>query len=437
MKQRMLSMLLVLGMLFTMMPVTALAASLPTLCKVSVKSDEGDGAPFRPQPDGTIAGHIPSGRVVEVLSYDQGGYAKVKWNGYEVYVWAAKLKKVSAPDAVSSAWAQEWMSAADGEYVGLKGEWPGAATDYTRPLTRKDMAELLAWTMSEIYNSATLSNVPIVVSDAYDYGAEIGIRPAQLVRWGVVPFSYFKDNLDKPATYGEVTGYLLKLMDYEATLSTQGGGRGRTPFTADHIKAFGIGGNTAPNAICTYEQLWILKDKTSLWLKDINAKAGAAYETSEYQSNPGKKQYEGLNYIGTNTYTIQTALGSKGAHPYVTINAQGKGELQSGKPQSFKVTYLGVDLRGRAYTIQTMDGKYLALEGMAVGGSRLTTQTAPYRWYISNGRGGFITSAENDRQALNVSGWGTKDGTAVISYLWNGGAGAAEENFKFYFEFAK
>ena len=55
----------------------------------------------------------------------------------------------------------------------------------------------------------------------------------------------------------------------------------------------------------------------------------------------------------------------------------------------------------------------------------------------SNGRGGFITSAENNRQALNVSGWGTKDGTAVISYLWNGGAGAAEENFKFYFEFSK
>lgn len=411
--------------------------SLPTLYKVSVKADEGSGAPFRPKPDGTIAGHIPSGRVVEVLSYDKDGYAKVKWLGYEVYVWAAKLKKVDAPDAVCSAWAQEWMSAADGEYVGLKGAWSGAATDYTRTVTRKDMADLLVRLMSEMYSGVPLSNFPIVVSDAYDYGAEIGSEPARLVLWGVVPFSYFKGNLDKPATYSEVTKYLLKLMDYEATLHTEGGGRARTPFTAADINAYGIGGSTTSTAICTYEQIWMLKDKTVIWLEDVNNREGAAYEASLYQADPSKKQYEGLNYVGSGTYTIQTALGSKGAHPYVTINAGGKGELQSGKPQSFQITYRGADLRGCAYTIQTTDGKYLALEGMGISGSRLITRSTPYRWYISTGRGGFITSAENDRQALNVSGWGTKDGTAVISYLWNGGAGAAEENFKFYFEYAK
>lgn len=408
------------------------AAPQTTLYKVSVELDEGGSAPFRPEARGAIIGHIPSGRVVEVLSYDKDGYAKVKWNGYEVYVWAGKLKKVNAPDAVCSAWAQEWMTAADGEYVGLKGEWTGAAGDYTRAITRGDMAKLLVQTLSEMYPSTRLSDLPIVISDTYDYGAEIGTWPAYLVRWGVVPFSYFKGNLDKPATYGEATNYLLKLMAYEAALYVSGGAKAHPTFTANHIKAYSIGGNTAPTANCTYEQLWILKDKTRLWLTDANLKAAVDYETSWYQANPSRKEYEGMGYVGTNTYTIQTALGSKGAHPYVTINADGEGELQSGKPQSFKVTLLGSDLRGCAYTIQTADGRYLAISGMAVNGSRLIAQSAPYRWYISGGREGYINSAENGEQALNASAKGTKDGTAVISYLKK-----YEQNYKFYFELAK
>lgn len=408
------------------------AATLPNLYKVLATSEDGNAAPFRAKEGGAIIGSIPNGRVVEVLSYDKDGYARIKWQGYEVYVWAAKLKKVTAPDAVCSAWAHEWMTVADEEYVGLKGEWTGATYDYTRGITRKELAELLVYLLGEMHKSTPLSYYSIVIPDAYDYGEEIGLDALWLVRFGVVPFSYFKGNLDQPATYGEATKYLLKLMDYDASLYVPGGAKARPAFTANHIKSFGIGGSTASNSICTYEQLWILKDKTRLWYDDVNLKAAVEYETSWYLSDPSRKQYEGMGYVGTNTYTIQTALGDKGAHPYVTINAEGKGELQSGKPQSFKVTYLETDLEGYAYTIQTMDGRYLALEGMAVNGSRLMTQSTPYRWYISGGREGYITSTENGRQALNASGWGTKDGTAVISYLIK-----YDQNYKFYFELAK
>ena len=74
---------------------------------------------------------------------------------------------------------------------------------------------------------------------------------------------------------------------------------------------------------------------------------------------------------------------------------------------------------------------------MSVNGSRVTTQSTTTLWYISGGRGDFIASAENNKQRLNASGWNTKDGTPVISWFWNGGTGTDNDNYKFYFEYAK
>lgn len=398
------------------------------------------GAPFRASRDGAIIGVIPHYRLVEVLAYDEAGYAKVKYNGGEVYVWAANLKKVDKPDAICSNWAQEILSAYDGQYVGLKGAWFGVENDYTRTITRAEMAEMLVWIMEDIYGTWSVQyTLPIVTGDMgeyWDLSSRIGFRPGRLVYWGVAPLSYFEGHLDEPATYGEAVSYLVKLMEYNQK-TVDGRAKKDMNFTKAIVDSYAIGGNTASDAKCTYEQVRILKEMTNLWYDIDTLKSAVAYETSQYRADPSKKQYEGLNMVGTDTYSIQTYLSKEGSHPYLTINADGKGELQSSKPQSFKVTYLGTDQRGHYYNIQTVDGRYLAIDGMAVNGSNLIAQSQPYRWYISGGRGDFITSAENTHQKLNASGWNTNDGTPVISWFCNGGIGTDNDNYKFYFEYAK
>lgn len=396
------------------------------------------GVPYRAEKDGDLIGVIPHWTIVEVLSYDKNGYAKVKYSGGEVYVWAAKLKKLDKPDAVCSTWAQERLCAIDGGYVGLKGAWFGTKYDYTRAITRKEMADMLVWIMEDIYGTwAVQFTLPIVTGDAgeyYDLSAKIGFRPGRLVYWGVAPLSFFQNNLDKPATYGEMTDLLVKLMDYNHTVVGVGT-KQSNPFTKAVVSGFTaeIGGKTDASASITYEQARILKEMTNVWYEGNTLKDGLAYQ----KADQAEKRYEGLNSVGTGKYTIQTYLGGEGKHPYLTINAQGKGELQSGKPQSFQLTYLETDDKGHAYTIQTMDGKYLGLEKIVKNGHVLQTQDTPYRWYISGGRGDFITSGEHKHQKLNASGWNTKDGTPVISWFCNGGIGTDNDNYKFYFEYAK
>lgn len=290
MKKQLSTMMLAACMAVTMLPTTVLAASTnmgssniavnqtekPTLYKVYVteaNADSKGGAPFREVEDGKIIGSIRSGTVLETLSYNTGGYAKVKWNGGEVYVWADKLKKVDAPDAVCSPWAQEWFVNTDHEYVGIKSQWPSVDNDYTRTLTRGEMADLLVGILEEYYSTWSVQfTLPIVTGDDgeyHDLSSKIGFRPGRLVYWGVADISYFKDNMDKAVTYGEMTSYLMKLMAYEESTYTEGGGKGRTAFTQNDLNAFGIGGDTGASATCTFEQARMMCGEAGNWLEAI------------------------------------------------------------------------------------------------------------------------------------------------------------------------
>lgn len=173
---------------------------------VSDKTDDGiGGAPFRAKEDGAIIGSIPNGTVLETLSYNADGYAKVKLGGYEVYVWAAKLKKVNVPDTVCSAWALDWMTAQEKEYVGVKGEWTGVVNDYTKTITRSQLANELVAIMEDFYGGwavrYTLPGNSKEMLDNLDYA------PGRLVYWGVATRSYFIGNENKTATYGEAVTY--------------------------------------------------------------------------------------------------------------------------------------------------------------------------------------------------------------------------------------
>lgn len=426
MKKRLFSMLIVLCIVFTLLPTTAFAAA--SLYRVSVDN----GAPFRATEGGSIVGNIPVGTVLEVLEVKQGSYAKVMWNGYPVYVWTDKLKAVSAPDAVCSEWSREWITAMEGEYVGLKSQYPDARNDYTKPLTRVKMAKMMMIMMEEMYGQGSIKYLPLAIGEVnFPLTDTQDSYASRLALWGVVPQGAFRP--DAIATYGEVVDTMVKLMDYDNKyIYAKNYGHSRTPITREFIANLGIGGDTSAAAPCTEEQLMVMYGKLVCWLDDYQLKADAPKTAADV----GSKTTEGLPRFVSGTYTIQTLLGETGKHPYVVINADGKGELRS-TPQSFNVTYLGKDWEGFHYTIQTMDGKYLAISGMAVNGSPLILQDAPYPWKITGGGWGYICSAENSGQRLNTSQQKSSDGTAIISWDLTSTYDTGNDNYKFLFEYAK
>ncbi|MEF9852673.1 MAG: hypothetical protein RR787_01675 [Hydrogenoanaerobacterium sp.] len=430
MRKKLISILLTVCMALTILPTTAFAAE--SLYKVVTDR----GAPFRAEEDGSIVGNIPRGTILEVLDYDQGGYAKVKWNGYPVYVWADKLKSVDAPDVVCSEWAQSWINGMNGGYVGLKSEFPDVKNDYTKPITRLKMADMMIMMMVTLYSSEVrLSDYAVVLKGVEQPLTDTDDRYANyLARWGVVPRGRFRPN--DIATYGEAVDTMIKLMAYDNRYNCTpeyGYSSPRTTVTKKLIDSLEIGGDTSANAPCTEEQLMVMYGKLSCWAKDYNLRQ---YAATAKANDPGKTS-EGIFCIVSGTYTIQTALGEKGSHPYLNINADGHGELRGGAPQSFKITYIRTDWSGRCYTIQTADGRYLALDGMAINGSPLITRSEPYYLYISNGQMAYVSSTENRAQCLNACGQQKEDGTPIISWDLTSTYNTGNLNYKFIFEFAK
>ncbi len=421
---------------------TATPAANPAVSLYKVQYARG--IPFRMSPDGETAGEIPVNTVLNVASVADG-WAKTTWNGYDCLVKTDGLTKVSTPDFVASPWAKEWL-AYTGSYIGTAGEWTGVKQDWTKPVTRSEMADLLVGIMYDIYGDWSVQyTLPIAIkstgklplTDTGDF------QENRLAYWGVVPAGKFNPNA--PLTYGEMTGYLSKLMAYEDKYITEGG---RQDFTAADIAKFGIGGNTAATATCTYEQAKVLCDKAFVWRTDVAYRMEATYESARKSSNDDNGGI-GVAHVATgDLYTIRTCLGTKGQQPHVVMNAEGKVELSSTKKQSYKISYKGIRLRedrstAVLCTIQTTDGKYLATSGLPVNGSRLVTQATAYVWEIR--LGGFLDGQQmnylvcpvNPLQVLNVSGWKTADGTPVISWLWNQGTGSDNNNCGFIFERAK
>ncbi|WP_352400825.1 hypothetical protein [Anaerotignum sp.] len=77
-------------------PVKSPAATV-TVPEVKVLNNkEHGGAPYRDKPGGNILGTIPQGTKVLLLEKRKDGYAWVRWNGMEYYVWADRLEN-SAP----------------------------------------------------------------------------------------------------------------------------------------------------------------------------------------------------------------------------------------------------------------------------------------------------------------------------------------------------
>lgn len=147
-----------ISILLTLLPAALAAGNMTpmvglTLYKVDQRDPKADASvtgpdiwnnwnvPYRLSPGGPIQGEIPWGMVLAAAASD-GTWLKVKYGGRDCYVYQAKVSKIKQPDIVCYPWAKERLSYYNG-YIGTKDVWPNAANDWTKPITRADMAEML------------------------------------------------------------------------------------------------------------------------------------------------------------------------------------------------------------------------------------------------------------------------------------------------------
>ena len=430
----------------------------PGLYRV-VAFDGTNSQPLYKNMGGSIIGVVPTETILNVIA-SEGDWVKVEYKDREFYMYmyfkwkyvlegkaTIALKKVDAPTIVCSPWAKEWLSSYTGSFIGTPDKWPNAEENWTKPITRGEMAYLFVEIMQSIWTEYSVQytlkrgapgsgEIKISdMSDIKDFTQKFAVD--RLAYWGVIPGGKFKPN-DK-ATYGDFTKLLLKLMAYNKKIPRQGTG---SDFTQADIDKFAIGGSKKANSNISKEQAVILCKNTLSWYKDLEHVSDVKYQQSSKYSSAG------ATAVGTGVYTIKTLIGTKPKQPYLTINGKGEGELDN-KAQKFKITYKKgvIDNSGEwwpQYTIQTMDGKYLAITGEVENGSRLVTQKKAYLWrIISVGSEDYqwtmdICPVDNMRQFLNASESKTANGTPIITWFWDfgdRGLSPVPSNCQFIFEY--
>ncbi|MEW9122271.1 MAG: hypothetical protein AB2421_06110 [Thermotaleaceae bacterium] len=436
---------------FTVAPPSNLA---PGMYRVSGSDGTGSQPIYKGKGDVEPVGAIPSGTIAEVTE-SENNWVKVKFKGREYYMTThvvsvhgnglgLAMVKVDGPDIVCSPWAKEWLSYT-GSYIGTAGEWSNPKEDWTKPITNEEMAELLVDIMKSIYTdfsvAVTLPGAFKGADEGWDIpsGDPYGFSKSRLYYWGIVPVGGV--NWKAEATYGDFTSNLIKLMAYDRKLNREGSG---LEFTKAALEKFAIGGDTRANAKITVEQAKILCDKLLYWYEEWSFAREMKYQQEHDFNNA-----VGETAVGTGIYTIKALIGTKPNQPHLAINGEGKGELNNGKAQNFKITYKKnfLDPWGTiwpSYTIQTMDGKFLALSGDRLNGSRLITQDKEYLWRINSvGSEDYqwamsISSMDNTRQFLNASASGTANGTPIITWYWGFGERGltpVPRNCQFIFEY--
>ncbi|MDD4599519.1 hypothetical protein SDC9_03959 [bioreactor metagenome] len=437
MKKRLISSLLTLCLVLTLLPPAALAAGSMTpiagvtLYKVNQRDPQSHpsvtipdiwnnwNVPYRLSPGGPVQGEIPWGTVLAATASD-GTWLKVKYGGRDCYVYQAKLSKVSQPDIVCSAWAKERLSYYNG-YIGTKDVWPNAANDWTKPITRADMAEML-FLLFRNGGAPFEGDMPFYKAEHFTDikfnqkigGVNIGAAANFLASMGVIP-SGGNFNAAASVTYEEFTEALLKLSAYSNKYLYDGN---LGALSEADIQEFAVGGDTSAGAKITMEQARILCDANKCWTDE------------QYWLVRGTRQ--GATLMDPGVFVMDVSLGKYPNQPHVVIGADGKGELSNTRMQKFKVTYKktvpAVDPKNasftipmKLFTIQTEGGKYLAIEGLPSNRSRLITRNAEFLWWITSRMNDLAKTAtikvpDFHDQYLNAAGRSSKDGTHIITW---------------------
>lgn len=407
----------------------------PGLYRVASIGETALGVPFYEGPQGDLSdyiGRIPCNDIVEVTTTTKGPFAKVKYKGFNYYVNARLISKVKEPDIVCSAWAKKWLSSYETTYIGDIKNWPKAKGNWTKPITRLEMAHDINKLIRSINYTMIVQQFPVVASNAKITDTDDS-KVLELARWGIIPSGKF--NPKAHVTYGDFTKTLIKAMEYNEKKIFKGHLYLKA-FNKGVIDKFSIGGNTSTKGKCTIEQAKVLCLKTLTWWQEMEDVNGARFEHSS------RYLHKGGNSVYTGIHTIKTILGEKSNQSYLVMNEKGEGELSNKKSQKFKVTSKKFFPNIRLSTIQTMDGKYLALSGTPTNGKRLITQKKEYLWIIRYGGSHdyqtitAIHSADNVRQVLNASSWKTDNGTPVLSWYLHPGLAIKEAaNSYFVFEY--
>lgn len=435
---RFFSVFFVVCMVFNFTPASGQKSAKPMLYKVNYAAKGYTETPYRLKTDGDVVGEVLRSQVYEVIAVE-GDWLKIKLRHGEYYLYKSRLDKVDKPDVVASPWAKEWFAYND-TYIGTAGEWGEVADDWTKPVTRAEMAKFLVRDIMEnIYGNwiVTFSLKGMVEAPAEGFFTDTNdFYSNRLAYWGIIPSGSKKFNPNGTVTYDEMTDLIFKLMEYDSK-----DGHWNSRLTKADIAGFGIGGDKSPNALCTKEQARMLCDKALLWRNDQERMAGVKHE-------PKEAKYGGTIYVCDGLYTIKSMLGKKPNQPHLFVNAAGKVELSSSQKQQFKITYKKTVLnmnRGTMFlfTIQTMDGRYLGIAGTPVNGSRLIAQQEEFLWWIEYGPSedyqytSFMEVPYNYHQVVNVSGWKTTNGTPIITWFWRHGIGSDANNCKFIFDKVK
>lgn len=452
MKKRLINSLLTLCLMLTLLPAALAAGSMPppgvTLYKVDQRDPKSHASvtipdlwnnwnvPYRLSPGGPIQGEIPWGTVLEATASD-GTWLKVKYGGRECYIYQPKVTKVTQPDIVCSPWAKERLSYYNG-YIGTKDLWPNAAKDWTQPITRAKMAEMIFLLFRD--GSAPFEgDMPFYKPEQFDDlklnqkldGVNIGAAAHYLASMGVIPGGG-NFNAASSVTYEEFSEVLIKLMNYKDKYLYDGN---LGTFTQDDIRDFAVGGDTSANAKITLEQAKILGDASKCW------------EMEQYWRERGAQH--GATLIDPGVFVMDVTLGKYPRQPHVVIGADGKGELSSTRRQNYKISYKrtlpAIDSKNvkitrtmHLFTIQTEAGKYLAIDGPPANGSRLITRNAEFLWWIDSNMNDLAKSAQLKvpgfyDQYLNAAGESNKDGTGIITWYSENKWGTKDAHARFNF----
>ncbi|WP_265442553.1 RICIN domain-containing protein [Acetivibrio straminisolvens] len=410
MKKGFLCVILILYTALALLPVPASAVTVNALYRI-VKFQ----AEFSPYPDTAPSGILPYGTNVMVASIE-GDYAKFEYKGYNYYTKVSNLEKLMIEDYRCSGWAQEAVEAYIYGHPGMT-DWFTNAANFRDPITRGEMAMLLvddimirkrgSWqvqfTLKGVISDVRVDEIMGQEEDEDNAWFQI----SRLLYWGIVPAEKYRTN--DYATYKEFTDALIKIVKYE------GREYRKKEFTKATIDSFGVGGDTSPDAKITREQAIFLCQKTYNWMVE----ADTFYEAKWAIDNGRTK--ESVIGIIDGVYTLASVMGQ---NPRVAINAEGKAELSSAKAERFKFTYKGsrtnqFEEMMMLYTIQTMDGKYLALSGnVPTNGKQLITQDTEFLWAIEgpfNEGGQYkIYPPDYPNLLVSVEERQSKDGTPII-----------------------
>ncbi|MDR7857663.1 hypothetical protein [Tissierella sp.] len=182
-------------------PIKSPAAAV-TVPEVKVLNNkEYGGAPYRDKPDGKVLGTIPQGTKVLLLEKRNDGYAWVRWNGMEYYVWAERIEIPSSASTTSKAPNANAIVLESGDYymkIGDRYIYPAGGNNYWLELSDKKPQK--PFSVKLIKNSADRGSEYTIMYDSRYVYMETSCPTSMQLHSNNVPHSWRINTYSKFST---------------------------------------------------------------------------------------------------------------------------------------------------------------------------------------------------------------------------------------------